>query len=275
MSASSTTSLAKEKVRAREQWSEDPCGEVYGRGNEFASREFFDKVERHRYHDYAPWMPEVMGFDAFRGKRLVEVGCGMGTDLLQFARGGARVIGLDLTPRSVAVSREHFSVYDVDAPFAISDAEHLPFPDNSIDVYYSNGVLHHTPDTEAAVREAHRVLKAGGTAKVMLYHRSSFAYWFELMFRHGVLKGEFFRGLRPADILSKYVEVNEAGGRPLVKVYRRSDARLLFSDFTDVRVEVDQLTRAEVYFIGKFLPGRLFDRLRHTIGWNVIITAIK
>lgn len=271
----STTSLAKEKVRAREQWSDDPCGAVYGRENEFASREFFDEVERHRYQEYAPWMPEVMGFDAYAGKRLVEIGCGMGTDLLQFARGGAKVIGVDVTPRSIDISRRRFSVYGFDASFAIADAEGLPFANSSIDVYYSNGVLHHTPDTEAAVREAHRVLKPGGTAKVMLYHRNSWAYWFELMFRHGIVKGDLLAGRGAAYILSKYVEVNEGGGRPLVKVYSRAQARRLFSMFADVRVEVDQLTRPEVYFIGTYLPESLFRRLRRAIGWNVIITAIK
>src|ERR687893_2662396 len=90
-----------EKQRAREQWGQDPCGEVYGREYEFGTREFFEAVERHRYEEYAPWMPEVMGFNQFKGERLLEIGCGMGTDLLQFARGGARVTGADLTPRSV------------------------------------------------------------------------------------------------------------------------------------------------------------------------------
>src|ERR1043166_2388693 len=94
-----------EKLRAREQWSADPCGELYGRSHEFGSREFFDEVERHRYNEYAPWMPDMMGFDKFAGARLVEVGCGMGTDLLQFARGGASVTGVDLTPRSVEITR--------------------------------------------------------------------------------------------------------------------------------------------------------------------------
>src|SRR5512140_1047360 len=86
MASTHTAELVDDKLRSRKQWSEDPCGEVYGKGLEFGTREFFDEVERHRYQEYAPWMPEVMGFDTFGGARLVEVGCGMGTDLLQFAR---------------------------------------------------------------------------------------------------------------------------------------------------------------------------------------------
>ncbi len=160
--------VADEKQRAREQWSEDPAGAVYGREHEFGTREFFDRVELHRYQEYAPWMPEVMGFTEFAGARLLEVGCGMGTDLLQFARGGAEVTGVDLTPRSIQISQQHFAVYGERGDFAISDAEHLPFADQSFDVIYSNGVLHHTPDTAGAVREVHRVLRPGGRARVMV-----------------------------------------------------------------------------------------------------------
>src|ERR1700736_4905279 len=157
---------ANEKQRARDQWSKDPAGAIYGATHEVGTREFFDEVERHRYHEYAAWMPEVMGFDQFAGKRLLEVGCGMGTDLLQFARGGAQVTGIDLTPRSIEISRRRFEVYGQKGDFAIGDCECLPFDDESFDVAYSNGVLHHTPDTAGAVREIYRVLKPGGTARV-------------------------------------------------------------------------------------------------------------
>jgi len=275
MSHPQATKLANDKLRAREQWSEDPCGEIYGRGVKFGTREFFDEVERHRYQEYAPWMRDVMGFDQFAGARLLEVGCGMGTDLLQFARGGARCTGIDLTPRSVEISRHHFHLYEMPGDFALSDAERLPFADDSFDVFYSNGVLHHTPDTKGAIREAHRVLKPGGTAKVMLYHRNSWGYWFEMMLKQGIVRGELFRGLSPADLLSKYVEFNDSGGRPLVKVYSRRDTRALFSMFRDVKVEVDQLTRPEVYFVGKFIPEAVFSAMRRSIGWNVIVTAVK
>jgi SAM-dependent methyltransferase len=266
--------LAEEKQRAREQWSEDPCGAVYGREQEFGTREFFDAVERHRYTDYAPWMPAVMGFNDFAGARLLEVGCGMGTDLLQFARGGAKVTGVDLTPRSIEISRQHLSVYGEGGDFAISDGENLPFADESFDIVYSNGVLHHTPDTAGAVREVHRVVRTGGQARVMLYHRGSAAYWGDIILRHGVLHGELLKH-SPEDIMSKYVEFNESGGRPLVKVYSRREARQLFSMFREVKVQVEQLTRAELFFLSRFIPEKMFLRLRRSVGWNVIVTARK
>jgi ubiquinone/menaquinone biosynthesis C-methylase UbiE len=268
-------SLEEEKQKARAQWSADPAGAVYGREHEFGTREFFDEVERHRYQEYAPWMPKVMGFDAFAGQRLLEVGCGMGTDLLQFARGGAQVTGVDLTPRSIETSRHHLKLYGESGDFALTDAEKLPFADESFDVAYSNGVLHHTPDTGAAVREIHRVLRPGGLARVMLYHRNSWYYWSEIMLHRGLLRGQLLRGQTAEEIMGRYVEVNEGEGRPLVKVYSQRQARALFSMFREVKTEVQQLTRGDFHFLGRAIPAGFLRALGSRVGWNVIISARK
>jgi SAM-dependent methyltransferase len=269
------SSLAEEKLRAREQWSQDPCGAEYDREHELGTREFFDEIERHRYADYAPWMPRLMQFDNFRGRDLLEIGCGMGTDLLQFARGGARCIGIDLTPRSVEITRHRFALYGARGSFMIADGERLPFRSESLDVVYSNGVLHHTPDTAGAIRELHRVLRPGGIAKVMLYHRNSLNYWFEIVLRRGLLGLGFLRGRSAEEIMSRVVEHSDHGARPLVKVYSRAQTRALFSSFRDVVIDVEQLTRAELRFLSPLVSESMFDRLRQRIGWNVIVTAKK
>lgn len=267
--------LSQDKLRTREQWSQDPCGAVYGKEKEFGSRAFFDAVEFHRYHEYAPWMPDEMGFNKYAGARLLEVGCGMGTDLLQFARGGAVCTGTDLTFRSVELTRQHFAIYDMPGRFLLSDAEHLPFADESFDVVYSNGVLHHTPDTAGAVKEIYRVLCPGGTAKVMLYYRHSICFWGELMLRRGVIGGELLKGRSPADILSRWVEYSEHDARPLVKVYSRKEARALFTDFSDVSTSIQQLTRDDLPFLNRLFTPGMFSFLEQHFGWNVIITARK
>jgi ubiquinone/menaquinone biosynthesis C-methylase UbiE len=267
--------LAQEKLRAREQWGQDPCGAESDREHELGTREFFDEVERYRYQQYAPWMPRLMEFDHFRGARLLEVGCGMGSDLLQFARGGARCIGVDLTPRSVEITRHRFKLYGADGSFMISDGEHLPFQSESFDVVYSNGVLHHTPDTTGAIREVHRVLRPGGVAKIMLYHRNSLNYWIEIVLRRGVLGLEFLRGRSAEQIMSRVIEFSDHDARPLVKVYSRRQVRELFGMFKDVRVDVEQLMRNELRFLSPLVSERLFRKLQQRIGWNVIVTAKK
>jgi len=268
-------SLAQEKLRAREQWGQDPCGAENDREHELGTREFFDQIERHRYQEYAAWMPRLMEFEKFRGARLLEIGCGMGSDLLQFARGGARCTGIDLTPRSIEITRHRFRLYGANAQFMISDGERLPFRTESFEVVYSNGVLHHTPDTAGAIREVHRVLRPGGIAKVMLYHRNSLNYWVEIVLRRGILGFEFLRGRSAEEIMSRVIEFSDHDARPLVKVYSRKQARELFSMFKDVRVDVEQLMRAELRFLSPLVSDERLDRLRKRIGWNVIITAVK
>ncbi|MFL6273866.1 MAG: class I SAM-dependent methyltransferase [Blastocatellia bacterium] len=268
------SALSEWKQRAREQWGANPCGAHVVRDYDFGTRDYFDAIEAYRYQDYAPWMKAALGFDAYRGKRLLEVGCGTGTDLLQFARGGAQVNGVDLTPRSIEIARRRFAVYDCAGTFAIGDAENLAFPDESFDVVYSFGVLHHTPDTEGAIKEVHRVLRRGGRAVVMLYHRTSLYYWGALMLKHGVFGGELLQA-RPAEIMSRHVEHTETAGRPLVKAYTRGEARRLFQAFSDCRVSVNQLTRHELGRVGRALPESVFQWLARHFGWNLIITATK
>ena len=268
-------SLAQEKLRAREQWGQDPCGAENDREHELGTREFFDQIERHRYQEYAAWMPRLMEFEKFRGARLLEIGCGMGSDLLQFARGGARCTGIDLTPRSIEITRHRFRLYGANAQFMISDGERLPFRTESFEVVYSNGVLHHTPDTAGAIREVHRVLRPGGVAKVMLYHRNSLNYWVEIVLRRGVLGFEFLRGRSAEEIMSRVIEFSDHDARPLVKVYSRKQMRELFGMFKDVRVDVEQLMRKELRFLSPLITDAVFEKLRTTIGWNVIVTALK
>ncbi len=262
------------KRRAQEQWGANPCGAHVARALEFGTRQYFDAIEAHRYGEYAAWMKEAIGFDRYSGKRLLEIGCGAGTDLLQFARGGARVTGFDLTPRSVEIARRRFEVYGLEGEFAIGDAENLSLPDESYDVVYSFGVLHHTPDTERAVSEVHRVLRKGGQAIVMLYHRRSLYYWGSIILKHGIFGGEMFRS-SAAEIMSRHVEHTETGGRPLVKAYTRSEARRLFRQFSDVKIQVNQLTRGELGPAGRWMPDSFFQWLARNFGWNLIITATK
>ena len=107
---------------------------------------------------------------------ILEIGCGIGTDGAQFAKAGADYTGIDLTEAAIDLARRRFAVSGLNGEFRVSDAEKLGFPGDSFDLVYSHGVLHHTPDIEAAVSEIRRVLKPGGRALVMLYHRGSYNY---------------------------------------------------------------------------------------------------
>ena len=138
--------------------------------------EFFERVEAHRYTK--EWhIPEAADFAGARGLSVLEIGCGLGTDGAQFAQAGAHYTGIDLTEAAIELARKRFELSGLaEGEFRVADAENLDFADDSFDRVYSHGVLHHTPDTARAVAEIHRVLKPGGRAIVMLYHRGSYNY---------------------------------------------------------------------------------------------------
>src|SRR2546423_915113 len=162
----------KERVRAF--WQARPCGTKFAKAEE-GSRAFFEAVEEHRYR--TEWhIPEAAGFDKAKSLRVLEIGCGLGTDGARFARAGAVYTGVDLTEAAVSLARRRFELEGLAGEFRVADAEALDFADESFDIVYSHGVLHHTPDATAAVREIRRVLAPVGRAIVMLYHRDSYNY---------------------------------------------------------------------------------------------------
>src|SRR4051794_26352106 len=143
-----------------EQWTADPCGEVIAEG-EPGTRSYFESLDAGR-EDYAPWMSDQLGYAGTRDLDVLDIGSGQGIDLVRYARAGAHVTGIDLTPRHCELARAHLQAMGLDGTVVNGDAERLPFQDASFDRVSSNGVLHHTPDMLAALREIRRVLRPGG-----------------------------------------------------------------------------------------------------------------
>jgi ubiquinone/menaquinone biosynthesis C-methylase UbiE len=134
--------------------------------------EFFRQVERERY-ELEPYIPTFAQFEVARGKRVLEIGVGAGTDFVRWVRAGAEATGIDLTDQAISLVRERLALEELSAKLYVGDAENLPFETDSFDIVYSYGVIHHTPNTAKAVQEIWRVLKANGLARVMIYHLHS------------------------------------------------------------------------------------------------------
>ncbi len=134
---------------------------------------FFDDLEEYRY-DKLRYLPQLVDFAGYRGQRLLEVGCGIGTDLARFAAGGARVTGVDLAQTAIDLAQKNFALHGLTADeLRVANGERLPFPDGSFDVVYGHGVVQYTADAAQLIRECHRVLKPGGTGIFMVYNRVS------------------------------------------------------------------------------------------------------
>ena len=157
------------KTEITRQWDIDPCGSHYVASQKEHTLEWFEEASRYRYQEYAPWMPKTMEFSRWTGKHVLEVGGGIGTDLVQFARNGAETTDCDMSTGHLALARENFSLRGLPGSFVRADAEALPVPSGSFDLAYSNGVVHHTPGTRRAISEMHRALRPGGRAIVMVY----------------------------------------------------------------------------------------------------------
>jgi SAM-dependent methyltransferase len=291
-------SLLKERVRAF--WQQNPCGTKFADASP-GSRRFYELVEEHRYKK--EWhIPAAAGFANSKDLSVLEVGCGLGTDGAQFAKAGAKYTGIDLTDAAVDLAKRRFELFNLPGTFRVADAERLLFANNSFDIVYSHGVLHHTPDTAAAVREIHRVLRPGGKAVVMLYHRDSYNYRvnISLLRRAGVnllkwnagvklvhlLTGEAEERLREHARLLKiqsdysnseeFLSQNSDGaGNPLARVYSRSEARELFRDFSTVEMRSYFLNKRWLPLFGPILPRSVESRLASRWGWHLWIYATK
>jgi len=203
---------------------------------------------------------------------VLEIGAGIGTDLAQFAASGARVTDLDLSSGHLELARENFERRGLCGTFVLHDAESLPFEDNRFDVVYSNGVIHHTPNTHDVVREMFRVLKPGGRAIVMVYAENSIHYWRNLVWTIGIKGGEL-ESWSMGDIMSRAVERSDnAAARPLVKVYTKRRLRALFEGFEDISIVQRQMVGAEVPRLLARIPVATLGEI---MGWNLVIKARK
>jgi SAM-dependent methyltransferase len=224
---------------------------------------FFDDLDDYRF-DKLAYLPKVIDFNGYRGKKLLEIGCGIGTDLVRFARGGARVAGLDLSDTALRLARRNMALHGFhDTVFALGDGAALPMPDASVDVVYAHGVLQYSADPGGIVAEARRVLRPGGTAVFMVYNRVS---W--LM------------------ALSKVMKVGlEHEDAPGLRMYSIGELRALLAGFAKVSIVPERFPvksrlhhgwKAAVYngaFVGLFnaVPRPLVRRF----GWHLMAICVK
>ncbi|HEV2975271.1 MAG TPA: class I SAM-dependent methyltransferase [Solirubrobacteraceae bacterium] len=264
------------KREAVRQWTADPCGpEIMAPPG---TREAIEQLLIGR-RDYAPWLAESLAYESTAGLDVLDVGCGQGIDLVEYASAGARATGIDLTPRHVELARSHLAAVGLTADVVHGDAEQLPFEHASFARVSSNGVLHHTPDMPAALREIHRVLRPEGEARIIVYNRRSIHYWLMQVVVRGIVQRGLLEDGSIEGVLAHHVEHTSIDARPLVRVYspRRLRRMLVDAGFDDVRTSVRGFNVEETP-ISSWLAHhthlldspRVRERIGHIGGWYVI-----
>jgi SAM-dependent methyltransferase len=222
------------------------------------TKAFFDDLDDYRF-DKLHYLPQLVDFASFKDRRLLEVGCGIGTDLVRFAKGGARVTGVDLAQSAIDLARRNFELNGVAAEeLRVANGEALPYPDASFDVVYGHGVIQYTAGPEQLIRECHRVLRPGGTAIFMVYNRVS---WLNAM--------------------SKVTKVAlEHEDAPVLKKFSIAEFRHLLRPFSDVRIVPERFPvksrlhkgwkglAFNTFFVGTF--NALPRSLVRPLGWHLM-----
>lgn len=220
---------------------------------------------------------KIFDYDHLRGKKVLEIGCGMGCMAMLWAQAGATVTAIDLTPTAVSQTKFRFETYGLAGHIYEMDARSLAFPYDHFEYVYSWGVLHHSPDIHRSIDEIHRVLKPGGKAGVMVYNRESLYYRYMILFRKGILR-PFMTEL---ELASRYTDGYLQGGNPYTWPITEAEARTYFKDFKDVTVrrlgeDVPHVFDEMIPKLGTWLlPKKLTDWVGEHWGWGLWIEATK
>jgi ubiquinone/menaquinone biosynthesis C-methylase UbiE len=260
------------KTEVKAYWNRASCETDQARSEKF-SREYFEEIERFRYSSQ-PFIHSFAQFTRYRGKKVVEVGFGAGTDFIQWLRAGAIASGVDLTEEALDNLSHRIEVYGLPKPerIQVGDAEKLPFESNSFDLGYSWGVLHHSPDTEKAVSELVRVIRPGGEMKIMLYNRHSTCA-FQGWIKFALLKGKPWKNL-------KWVMWNHQESIA-TKAYTKREVVQMLSSMGMTEIRIDPVMM-DIELILKGFPAILRPFVRMAVkatepwwGWSLAIYARK
>ncbi len=259
-------------------WEQNPVAAA-GIAAEWGTAEYFRSFDTMREDDgcepYA-LSEKIHGYSSARGLKVLDVGCGNGYVLFQYARNGAEVTGVDLTATAIDLCRKRFALNGLTGRFVQIDGEHLPYPDDCFDIVCSMGVLHHISNPQPTVDEIYRVLKPGGRLIAMLYHRYSWKNLVLLRLRR--LFDPRLRGKTQQQALN----MNDGDECPLALVYSRKDAAILFSKFNGIEFMLTQLSWRQFLMLPplariaeRYFPPSSQCWPSRAMGWNLNIRAVK
>lgn len=256
------TSATVEEVRR--YWDAQPCN-VHHSDATLGSAQYFDEVSRRKYF-VEPHIRRFADFERWRGKSVLELGCGIGTDAESFAQSGAIYTGVELSKESLRLARTRFELRGLKGTFVLGNAEQLRdlIPVRHFDLIYSFGVIHHTPEPQAVVDGVLDYMGEGSEFRLMLYATDS---WKGIMIEAGLDQPE------------------ARAGCPVARTFTRSEVFNLLRRYGSVSIEQDHIFP---YVVDDYINYRytlqpwfrsmssdMFRALERRLGWHLLVTARK
>jgi SAM-dependent methyltransferase len=243
-------------------WDARPCNIEHSK-KKVGTKEYFEEVEQKKFF-VEPHIKTFSEFEKWNGKRVLEIGCGIGTAAINFAKHGAIYTGLELSSESLSITKQRFAVYNKQGNFFLGNAEQLGsvIPIEKFDLIYSFGVIHHSPNPKKILQEVKQYMDNNTILKVMIYAKNS---WKNAMIEVGLDQPE------------------AQSGCPIAFTYSREDIKELFSEFELISVEQDHIFpyQIEPYKNGSYklqpwfeaMPKEMFRALEKQLGWHMLVTA--
>ena len=261
--------------QVRDFWNRRPCN-IRHSAKPVGSREYFDEVEARKYF-VEPHIPYFAQFERWKGKKVLEIGCGIGTDSVNFAKAGADLTVVELSDKSLRVCKKRFGIYDLEARFYLGNAEELSsfLPVQKYDLIYSFGVIHHTPHPERVFEQIKQYCNPDTELRIMLYSKWSCKVLWIIM-KYG--KGAFWRA---DELVRAYSEAQT--GCPVTYYYSFRNIRRMLRDYKIVEIrkehifpyKIDKYINYQYEWIWYFrwMPKPLFRWLEHRLGWHTLVVA--
>ena len=248
-----------------EYWDKQPCN-IKHSSRDVGTKEYFEDVERRKYF-VEPHIPKFAEFSKWSGKKVLEIGCGIGTDAVNFSKNGAEYTGVELSSASLELTRKRFDVFQLQGDFFNVDAqnfEELSKVGTDFDLIYSFGVIHHSPNPQKIIDNCYQLLKHDGILKIMVYAEHS---WKKIM------------------IDEKIDQYEAQSNCPVAFTYTNEQIHTMLRDFRNIQIQQDHIFPYKVSEYKQYnyvkedwfecMPYNMFQALEKKLGWHLCITCQK
>jgi len=243
-------------------WNARPCNIRHSKA-EIGTPRFFDEVEKRKYL-VEPHIPGFAEFERWKGKKVLEIGCGIGTDAVNFVRAGAEYTAIELSEASLELTKKRFQVFNLSGSFYLGSAEDLPavVPVQTYDLVYSFGVIHHTPYPQKAIDHVKRYMGKHSEFKLMMYAKNS---WKNIMIEAGFDRPE------------------AQAGCPFAFTYTQDELKSMLEAFEILDIHQDHIFpyviekyvqyEYEILPWFKAMPPNMFHTLEKSLGWHTLVSC--